>query len=208
MNTLLTWARRTLRSPLLSSLLCATLLMPLAISSAMAAPVNYFVPYLGQGNVSVFDASAGTGGWVGSIDEVPDPANPSPPLSLVSVVLFTLDCAAQTLMGTFEFTTTDLLSTLYGELTGTFLDSNILTQGGQFSLDYRIDGGTGQFARASGFGLAFVDFNPAGTFNNYSESGLLVFTVPTPATGALVMAGLLAVGFSRRVSRSQVRPLN
>ena len=183
MNTLLTRARRALQSPLLSTLLCATLLGPFAISTATAAPVDYFVPYLGQGNLSVFDASAGTGGWVGSIDEVADPSNPSAPLSLVSVVLFTLDRTAQTLMGSFEFTTADLLSTLYGELTGTFMDSNILTQGGQFSVDYRIDGGTGQFASARGFGLAFVDYNPAGTFDNYRESGVLVFSVPNPAAG-------------------------
>ena len=206
MNTLLTRARRALLSPLL----CATLLTPFAISTATAAPVDYFVPYLGQGNLSVFDATAGTGGWVGSIDEVLDPSNPGAPLSLVSVVLFTLNRTAHTLMGSFEFTTTDLLSTLYGELTGTFLDSNILTQGGQFSLDYRIDGGTGQFARASGFGLAFVDYNPAGTFNNYGESGVLVFTVPSPATGALVLAGLLALGFSSfsSVGSRKAQPLN
>jgi len=207
MNTLLTRARRALLSPLLASLLCATLLTPFTMSTATAAPVDYFVPYLGQGNVSVFDATAGTGGWVGSIDEVPDPSNPNAPLSLVSVVLFTLDRTAHTLMGSFEFTTTDLLSTLYGELTGTFLDVDILTQGGQFSLDYRIDGGTGQFARASGFGLAFVDYDPVGTFNNYDESGVLVFSVPSPTTGALVLAGLLALGFSSFGSR-KARPLN
>ena len=205
MNTLLTRARRALHAALLS----ATLLTPFTLlSTATAAPVDYFVPYGGQGNLSVFDASAGTGGWVGSIDEVLDPANPGPPLSLVSVVLFTLDRTAQTLMGTFEFTTTDLLSTLYGELTGSFLDSDILTQGGQFSIDYRINGGSGQFAGANGFGLAFVDYNPAGTFNNYSESGLLVFSVPSPATGALVLAGLLALAASRRTSSPKVRPLN
>ena len=206
MNTLLTRARRALLSPLL----CATLVAPFAISTATAAPVDYFVPYLGQGNLSVFNATAGTGGWVGSIDEVADPTNPNAPLSLVSVVLFTLDRTAHTLMGSFEFTTTDLLSTLYGELTGTFMDSNILTQGGQFSLDYRIDGGTGQFARASGFGLAFLNYNPAGTFNNYDESGVLVFTVPNPATGALVLAGLLALGFSSfsSVGSRKAQPLN
>ena len=206
MNTLLTQARRALLSPLL----CAALFAPFAIGTATAAPVDYVVPYLGEGNLSVFDATAGTGGWAGSILEVADPTNPNAPLSLVSVVLFTLDRTAHTLMGSFEFTTTDLLSTLYGELTGTFMDSNILTQGGQFSVDYRIDGGTGQFARASGFGLAFVDYNPAGTFNNYGERGVLVFTVPSPATGALVLAGLLALGFSSvsNVSRRKARPLN
>ena len=204
MTPLLTLARRALTASLRAPLLCVTLLTPLFSATASATPVQYFVPYLGQGNVSVFDATAGTGGWVGSIDEVPDPANANPPLSLVSVVLFTLDRVAHTLMGSFEFTTTDLLSTLYGEVTGSFLDADILTQGGQFSLDYQINGGTGQFSRASGFGLAFLDYNPAAPGDNYSESGLLLFTVPSPATGALALTGLLALAVSRR----KARPLN
>ena len=200
MTPLFTLARRALISPIF----CATLLASLFSATASAAPMSYFVPYEGQGNLAVFDAAAGTGGWVGSIDEVPDPANVTPPLSLVSVVLFTLDSAARTLMGSFEFTTTDLLSTLFGELTGTYLDADILTLGGQFSLDYQINGGTGQFAGANGFGLAFLDYNPAAVGDNYTESGLLLFTVPSPATGALVLAGLLALAASRR----KARPLN
>ena len=199
MTPLLTLARRALMSPLF----CAALLTPFFSATATAMPVQHFVSYTGQGNLSVFDAAAGTGGWVGSIDEVPDPSIANP-LSLVSVVLFTLDRAAQTLMGTFEFTTTDLLSTLFGNLTGSVLDPDILTNGGQFSLDYQINGGTGQFAGANGFGLAFLDYNPAGTFNNYTESGLLVFTVPSPATSVLALAGLLALAASRR----KARPLN
>ncbi len=200
MTPLLTLARRALMSPLF----CAALLTPFFSATASAMPAQFFVAYTGQGNVSVFDAAAGTGGWVGSIDEVPDPAIANPPLSLVSVVLFTLDRATQTLMGTFEFTTTDLLSTLFGDLSGSVQDPDILANGGQFSLDYQINGGTGQFSRATGFGLAFLDYNPAGTFNNYTESGLLLFTVPSPATGALVLAGLLALGASHR----KARPLN
>lgn len=200
MTPLLTLARRALTAPLL----CVTLLTPLFSATASATPVQYFVPYLGQGNVSVFDATAGTGGWVGSIDEVPDPANANPPLSLVSVVLFTIDRTAHTLTGSFDFTTTDLLSTLSGALTGTFADADILTLGGQFSLDYDIRSGTGRFEGASGFGLAFLDFNPGAAPDNYQESGLLAFTVPVPATLALALTGLLALGFSRR----QARPLN
>ena len=200
MTPLLTLARRALMSPIF----CAAVFTPFFSATAAAAPMSYFVPYEGQGNLAVFDAAAGTGGWVGSIDEVPDPANANPPLSLVSVVLFTLDSAAQTLMGSFEFTTTDLLSTLFGELTGTYLDADILTLGGQFSLDYQINGGTGQFARASGFGLVFLDYNPAAPGDNYTDSGLLVFAVPSPATGALVLAGLVALAASRR----KARPLN
>ena len=187
------------------ALMCLALLAP---TVALAAPTSYFLPYLGQGNVSVFDATAGTGGWVGSIDEVPDPSNPQP-LSLVSVVLFTLDSVNHTLSGSFEFTTTDLLNTLTGDVTGVFIDDGILIVGGQFSLDYAITGGTGLFAGANGFGLAFLDFDPMGTFNNYQESGVLVFSVPAPATLALVLAGLAAVAVSRRnVSRCKARPVN
>ena len=204
MTPLLTLARRALMSPLF----CAALLTPFFSANASATPVEYFVPYLGQGNVAVFDAAAGTGGWVGSIDEVADPANANP-LSLVSVVLFTLDRAAQTLMGSFEFTTTDLVSTLFGDLTGSVQDADILTRGGQFSLDYQINGGTGQFAGSNGFGLAFLDFNPSAPGDNYTESGLLVFsalnqgTLPSPATGALVLAGLLALAASPRNARAK-----
>lgn len=182
------------------ALMCLALLAP---TVALAAPTSYFLPYLGQGNVSVFDATAGTGGWVGSIDEVPAPSNPQP-LSLVSVVLFTLDSVNHTLSGSFEFTTTDLLNTLTGDVTGVFIDDGILILGGQFSLDYAITGGTGLFAGAHGFGLAFLDFDPMGTFNNYQESGVLVFSVPAPATLALVLAGLAAVAVSRR----KARPVN
>ena len=90
--------------------------LPLA---ALADPVSLFVPFNGQGNVSVFDAAAGSGGWVGSIDQTPPP-DVAQPLSLVSVVLFQIDAATQTLTGSFEFTTTDLTSTLYGTLAGSF----------------------------------------------------------------------------------------
>ena len=187
------------------ALMCLALLAP---TVALAAPTSYFLPYLGQGNVSVFDATAGTGGWVGSIDEVPDPSNPQP-LSLVSVVLFTLDSVNHTLSGSFEFTTTDLLNTLTGDLIGSYVNDDILNLGGQFSLDYRILAGTGLFEGANGFGLAFVDFDPLAAFNNYQESGVLVFSVPAPATLALVLAGLAAVAVSRRnVSRRKAGPVN
>jgi hypothetical protein len=169
--------------------------------------VTTFVPFGGSGNVSVFDAAAGTGGWVGAIDQTPDP-DVAQPLSLVSVVLFTLDTTARTLEGQFEFTTTDLSSTLFGRLMGSFVDDDILLSGGQFSLDYQVLGGSGLFVRASGFGLSFLDFNPAASGDNYVESGLLVFAVPTPATGALVVAALVAMVFSARVSRRKGTPVN
>ena len=185
MTLLKTLARR--------ALMCLALIGP---TMALAAPTSFFVPYLGQGNLAVFDATAGTGGWVGSFDEGPAPGNLQP-LSFASVVLFTLDTVSRTLAGTFEFTTTDLMSTLTGDLSGSFGNDDILTAGGQFSVDYNISGGTGAFAGANGFGLAFVDFNPTGTPDNYQEIGLLAFTVPTPGTLALLALGLLAVAVSR-----------
>ena len=144
--------------------------------SAQAAAEPYFVPYEGAGNISIFNASTGTGGWVGSIDQVAPPVVPQP-LSLVSVVLFNYDAITQMLTGTFEFTSAMVLaSTLFGTLTGTSSDAGILTSGGQFQIDYQIKGGTGIFGDANGYGLAFVNYNPNGGFNNYTESGLLFFT--------------------------------
>jgi hypothetical protein len=163
---------------------------------ARADPITLFVPFEGAGNLLVFDAAVGTGAWTGSIDQSPFPAVPAP-LSLVSVVLFQLDPAAHTLSGSFEFTSAaDLASTLFGDVAGSYLATDILDNGGQFSIDYTILGGTGAFSGATGYGLSFVDFDPAGSFNNYTEAGALVITVPEPATLALaglaLMAGLAA----------------
>jgi hypothetical protein len=192
MNRLTTLARRLLRSSSLALTLTAAL--PLA---AQAAQTSYFVPFGGAGNLSVFDATAGTGGWVGSIDQVAPPVV-SDPLSLVSFVLFTLDASTLALTGHFEFTTTDLQSSLFGEVSGSADSADFLSLGGQLSLDYSIKGGSGDFADASGFGLAFLTYDPAGTFNTYSEDGLLAFTVPEPGSLALAGLGLLAVLVSRR----------
>lgn len=163
---------------------------------AQAGPLT-FAPFGGAGNLSVFDATAGTGGWVGSIDEVP-PSSSGEPLSLVSVVLFNLDSATQALTGTFEFTSTDLASTLFGEVSGMADSADFFSLGGQLSLDYNIQGGSGRFSGASGFGLAFLTYSPAGSFNNYSEDGLLAFTVPEPGSLALAGLGLLVAAGSRR----------
>ncbi len=179
-------------------LLCLACSLPLG---AQAAATSFFVPYGGEGNVSIFNAAAGTGGWVGSVDQSPDPGVVTP-LAFVSVVLFNLNSASKTLSGSFELSTTDLASTLFGQLTGSYFEPDILASGGQFSIDYQILGGSGAFAGASGFGLSFVDYNPAGTFNNYAEAGLLNFDIPSavpePASWALLMLGLGLVAASRR----------
>jgi hypothetical protein len=136
---------------------------------------------------------------------VPDPTVPNP-LSLVSVVLFTVDALNQTFTGSFDFSTTDLTSTLFGTVSGTVSSADILSLGGQFSVDYQILGGTGLFDGAQGFGLAFLDFNPVATaMDNYTDSGLLLFSVPEPATlglVALALAGLLA----HRAGRAAMAP--
>jgi hypothetical protein len=176
-------------------LLAATALCLPLLAQADPVPLfdPLFVPFEGSGNVSVFDAAAGTGGWTGSITQSSFPAVPAP-LALVSVLLFQLDAATQTLSGTFEFTTTDLASTLFGEVSGSYLDADILLSGGQFSLNYNIAGGSGMFLRASGYGLSFLDFSPApGAFDNYAEAGALVFSVAEPGTLALAAFALLAM---------------
>ena len=195
-----------------SLLAAATLCLPLA---GQADPVPLFVPYEGAGNLSVFDAAAGSGGWTGSIEQSPSPAVPAP-LSMVSVVLFTLNPATLTLNGTFEFTAAaDLASTLFGDVSGSYLNPGILLAsgpGGQFSIDYTITGGTGAYAGSSGYGLAFVDFDPAGLFNNYAEAGLLVITAPVPAPvpasvpapATVVLAGLALLGALTVTSQRRV----
>jgi hypothetical protein len=188
MNRLTTLARRLLLSGSLA------LALPLA---AHAEPTTYFVPFAGSGNLSVFDAAAGTGGWVGSIDQVAPPVV-SDPLALVSFVLFTLDANTLAVTGHFEFTSTDLASTLYGDVSGSAASADFFSLGGQLSLDYTILGGSGAYTDASGFGLAFLTYDPAGVFNNYGEDGLLAFSVPEPGSLALAGLGLLAVLASRR----------
>lgn len=177
-------------------LLAATLLCGLHVL-ANASPGPLFVPYDGAGNVLVIDAEAGTGAWSGSIEQSDFPPAPSP-LSLVSVVYFQLDPSRQTLSGTFEFTSAaDLSSTLFGKVSGQYVDRDILLTGGQFSIDYAIRGGTGAFAGATGYALSFVDFEPSAVFDNYAEAGQLVVSVPEPGTLVLALAGLVLLTLVR-----------
>jgi PEP-CTERM motif len=176
----------------------AAILLPAA---ALADPVPLFVPFEGAGNVLVIDAAAGTGAWTGSIDESAFPAVPTP-LSLVSVVFFQLDALTQALSGNFEFTSAaDLASTIFGQVSGSYIDLDILNTGGQFFVEYTILGGTGAFSGATGYGLSFLDYDAApGLFNNYAEAGALVITVPEPTSLALAGLGLLGLLWLRRTA--------
>lgn len=166
-----------------------------AAAPAHAGPIAVAAFTSGSGNVAVFDAAAGTGGWVGSLEGFSDPFT-GLPVSLVSVVLFTLDNASDTFSGSFEFTTTDLGSTFFGSLSGD-ADDDVLNVGGQFRIDYEVLGGTGVFGAASGFGLGLLDYSPAGMPDNYAEAGVFAMQVPTPAPWALAGLGLLALAASR-----------
>jgi hypothetical protein len=192
--------RPTARLAVAAALVCSALGHGTAAQAALQ-----FSPYSGQGNVSVFDASAGSGGWVGSIDGLVHPQS-GDPFELVSVVLFTVDSLDLTVSGQFEWTSAaDLASSLFGRLSGTVSRADTLLQGGQFALDYLIDGGTGAFAGARGFGLAFVDFDPLAGPDNYFESGLVVASVPVPASPLLALTALLALAALRRSGKEQTR---
>jgi PEP-CTERM motif len=190
--------------PLLTRALrtAALALMPLLTlaPTAQAGPL-VLAPFSGSGNAVVFDAVTGAGGWVGTVDQFADPGV-ADPLQLVSVVLFTVDPLTQLLSGQFSFTrSTDLGATLYGLVAGSTTDADVFNQGGQFALDYTIQGGTGDFAGASGFGLSFLSFDPNGGFDNYTEFGLLAFAVPEPGTLPLLAGALAAAVLLRRRPR-------
>ncbi len=172
---------------------------------AHAAVVD--LPFEGAGNVVLFDPLAGSGGWVGSADEVLAPGFGGGARQWVSVVTFSFDARANTLSGAFEFTDAlDLDSTVFGTLLGAFTNPlDRLATGGQWALDYTVAGGTGSWQGASGFGLSFLTYDPvATTFNNYSEQGLLVLTVPEPGTLPMVLLGAaLLVAYARRRQRQR-----
>ena len=172
--------------------------------AAQAGPM--LLSFSGSGNVLVPDAQ-GDGGWTGTVLQDPEPGLATPQ-KLVSVVLFNVDPLTQLLSGQFTFTrASDLGATLFGLVTGGTTDDDVFNLGGQYALDYTIQGGTGDFAGASGFGLSFLNFDPNGGFDNYTETGLLVVTVPEPGALPLVAGAMLAlwgVG-RRRQARPQVR---
>ena len=193
--------------PLLTRALrtAALALLPLlALAPAAQAGPLVFAPFFGSGNAVVFDPSTGDGGWVGSIEQFPDP-DVADPLDLVSFVLFNYDMTSQMLSGEFTFTrSADLGATLFGLVSGTTVEADVFGSGGQIALDYTIQGGTGDFAGASGYGLSFLQFDPAGEFNNYTEDGLLAFSVPEPGSLPLLAGalGVLAVLRRRGASRT------
>jgi hypothetical protein len=190
------------------TLACRCLLAVASLLPAAAlAQQGTLLPFAGEGNLVVFDAAAGTGGWVGAVTQFSDPAMPLPnPVSLVSVVLFTFDSLAQTLNGSFELTTTDLAGSLLGTVTGTFADANVFSSGGQLSLDYQVQSATGTLMGISGYGLSFLTFDPAATgLNNYSEDGLAVLAVPEPNALALFATGLLFMGLVGQRLRRKAR---
>lgn len=183
----------------------------LATTATQAAPVaaSQFSPTMGQGNAVAFDPQGLSGGWAGSLAGLVDPMTGAP-IDLVSIASITIDPLQGTVSGSFELTEAlGLGSTLFGLLSGMASQPDLLLAGGQLALDYLVQGGTGVFADASGYGLAFIDFDPTAQPDNYRESGLFVVDVPNavpePGALALLVLALLAAASTTKAANARRR---
>ena len=178
-------------------LLCVAIALPLLPAAAHAAPVTRDLFFGGEGSL-VFDAASGNGAWLGTIDESPFPFV-DPSLNLLSYVSFVFDRISGHFGGSFEMTlANDFSSTLSGLVDGDLLQGDFAS-GGQLFVNYTISDGSGQFNKASGFGISLLDFKaPDGGFRDYTEAGVLSFSVPEPGALALAALALLLFAFTAR----------
>lgn len=186
------------------ALAAAACVLGLAGPLAQAGTLAGF-SFEGQGNLLVFDAATGSGGWNGEIREFSDPAAPLP-LSFAVLVTFDFDAAMNRLLGSFEFTQTDDLdSSIFGRVTGGFTDpAGNMDSGGQLELDYSVLGGTGRYADYGGFALSFLEFDPSASGDNYVEQGLIV-AVPEPGMAWLVMTAGLLLAHTRQRRQQELK---
>ena len=74
-------------------------------------------------------------------------------------------------------------------------------------MNFDIRGGTGSFSGANGYLISLWDTAPnGGDFGAYAEVATGQFSVPAPATVALVSLGLLGLLWQRRVMRNALAP--
>ena len=186
-------------------LVAAAFVLPAAVH---ASPITYdaFLEGSGIAVYSATSASTGSGAWSGTLADSPFPV-PTHPLSLLTVVNFTFDTANNLLSGDFEFTSAlDFSSTILGLISGSFLSGDF-DNGGQLFLNYDIRGGTGSFSGANGYLISLWNTAPTGGgFGAFAEVATGQFSVPAPATVALVSLGLLGLLWQRRVMRNALAP--